>query len=46
MGTNSKVPLAHRLERSRLLDVVRFEMLELEPVLEQHPADEPTGEDG
>jgi hypothetical protein len=29
VGTNSEVPLAHRLESSHLLDVVRVEMLEL-----------------
>jgi hypothetical protein len=46
VGTGSEVPLAHRLERSYLLDVVRVEMLELQPVLKQHPADESTGEDG
>jgi hypothetical protein len=41
MGTDSKVPLAHRLKRSHLLDVVWVEVLKLQPVLEQHPADEP-----
>jgi hypothetical protein len=29
MGTDSEVPLAHRLERSHLLDAVRVEVLEL-----------------
>jgi hypothetical protein len=32
MGTNSKVPLAHRFERSYLLDAIRVEVLELQPV--------------
>jgi hypothetical protein len=31
MGTNSEVPLTQCLERSHLLDVVRVEMLELQP---------------
>jgi hypothetical protein len=46
VGTDSEVPLIHRLERSHLLDVVRVEMLELQPILEQHPTDKPTGRDG
>jgi hypothetical protein len=46
MGTDSEVPLAHRLERLHLLDVVLVEELELEPILEQHPADEPSSGDG
>jgi hypothetical protein len=46
MGTDSKVPLAHCLERNHLLDDVWVEVLELHPILEQHPADEPTGGDG
>jgi hypothetical protein len=33
MSTNSQVPLAHRLERRHLLDVVRVEVLQLETVL-------------
>jgi hypothetical protein len=28
------------------LDIVQVEILELQPILEQHPADEPTGGDG
>jgi hypothetical protein len=46
MDTNSKVPLAHRFEHRRLLDIVRVEVLELKPILEQHPADESPGGDG
>jgi hypothetical protein len=46
VGTDSEVPLAHRLKRSNLLDVVRVEVLELQPILEQHTTDEPTGGDG
>jgi hypothetical protein len=46
MGTDSEVPLAHCFERHHLLDAVRVEVLELKPILEQHPADEPTGGDG
>jgi hypothetical protein len=46
MDTNSMVPLAHRFEHRRLLDVVRVEVLELKPVLEQHPADESLDGDG
>jgi hypothetical protein len=46
VGTDSEVPLTHCLESSHLLDVVRVEMLELQSVLEQHPADEPPDEDG
>jgi hypothetical protein len=46
MGTNSKVPLAHHFERRHLLDAVQVEVLELKPVPEQHPADEPPGGDG
>jgi hypothetical protein len=46
VGTDIEVPLAHRLERSHLLDVVRVEVLELQPILKQHPADESTGGDG
>jgi hypothetical protein len=29
MGTNSQVPLAHRLERRHLLDAIRVEVLQL-----------------
>jgi hypothetical protein len=46
MGTDSEVPLAHSFERHHLFDAVRVEVLELKPILEQHPADEPTGGDG
>jgi hypothetical protein len=46
VGTDIEVPLAHRLERSHLLDAVRVEVLELQPILKQHPADESTGGDG
>jgi hypothetical protein len=41
MGIDSQVPLAHRLERRHLLDVVRVEVLQLKPVLEEDSADEP-----
>jgi hypothetical protein len=41
VGTHSQVPLAQRLERSHMLDVVPVEMLELQPVLEKHSANEP-----
>jgi hypothetical protein len=41
-----RYPLTHRLERSHLLDAVRVEMLELQPILVQHPADKLTGGDG
>jgi hypothetical protein len=37
MGTNSEVPLAHRLERRHLLDVVRVEVLELGPYSNSTP---------
>jgi hypothetical protein len=40
MGTNPRYP-AHRLERSHLLDAIRVEVLQLEPVLEEDAADEP-----
>jgi hypothetical protein len=46
IGTNFEVPLAHHLERRHLLDAVRVEVLELMPILEQHPADEPPDRDG
>jgi hypothetical protein len=46
MGTGAEIPLAHRLERNHLLDAIWIEVLELQPILEQHPADEPTGGDG
>jgi hypothetical protein len=37
MGTYFQVPLAHRLECHHLLDAVRVEVLQLEPVLEKDP---------
>jgi hypothetical protein len=46
MGTNSQVPLAQRLEHRHLLDVVRVEVLQLEPVLVEDRSDEPLGGDG
>jgi hypothetical protein len=46
MGTNAEVPLAHRLQRSHLLEAVWVEVLELQSVREQHPADEPADGDG
>jgi hypothetical protein len=46
MGTDSQVPLTHHLERRHLLDAIRVEMLQLEPVLEENSADEPLGRDG
>jgi hypothetical protein len=45
VGNNIEAPLAHSLKHSHLLDAIQVEMLELEPVLKQHPADEPTGRD-
>jgi hypothetical protein len=45
MGTNAEVPLAHRLQRSHLLEAVWVEVLELQSVREQHPADEPADGD-
>jgi hypothetical protein len=46
MGTDSQVPLTHRLERRQLLDAVRIEVLELEAILEEDSTDEPPGRDG
>jgi hypothetical protein len=46
VGSDAKVPLAHRFECGHLLDVVRVEVLELQPVREQYPANEPVGGDG
>jgi hypothetical protein len=46
MGTDAEVPLAHCFERSHLLDVVRVEVLELQPIRERHPTDESVGGDG
>jgi hypothetical protein len=46
MGTDSQVPLTQRLEHLHLLDVVRVEMLQLEPVLVEDHSDEPPGRDG
>jgi hypothetical protein len=37
---------AQRLECHHLLDAVRVEVLESQPVLEEHRADEPPGRDG
>jgi hypothetical protein len=45
MGADAEVPLAHRFECSHLLDAVRVEVLELQPIREQHPTDEPAGGD-
>jgi hypothetical protein len=45
VDADAKVPLAHRFECAHLLDVVRVEVLELQPVHEQHPANEPDGRD-
>jgi hypothetical protein len=39
VGADAEVPLAHRLERNHLLDAVWVEVLELQPIREQHPAD-------
>jgi hypothetical protein len=41
--TNAEEPLANFLEGSHLLDVVRVEVLELQPVREQRSSDEPVG---
>jgi hypothetical protein len=46
MGADPQVPLAHRLERRHLLDVVRVEVLKLEPVFQEDSLDEPPGGDG
>jgi hypothetical protein len=40
MGTHTQVPLAQCLECCHLLDVVRVEMLELQPILVEHHTDE------
>jgi hypothetical protein len=45
-SSHSQVPLARRLERHHLLDAVRIEVLELQPILQEHRADEPPGVDG
>jgi hypothetical protein len=34
VGTNAEVPLVHRSEHSHLLDDVRVEVLELQPIRE------------
>jgi hypothetical protein len=34
VGTNAEVPLVHRSEHSHLLDAVRVEVLELQPICE------------
>jgi hypothetical protein len=44
--TDPEEPLAHFLEGSHLLDVVWVEVLELQPVREQHSSDESAGGDG
>jgi hypothetical protein len=44
--TDAEEPLAHCLKGSHLLDAVRVEVLELQPVCEQHSLDEPAGGDG
>jgi hypothetical protein len=46
VSADAKVPFAHRFECGYLLDVVRVEVLELQPIREQHPTDELTGRDG
>jgi hypothetical protein len=46
MDTYPQVPLAHRLERRHLLDVVWVEVLQLEAILEEDPPDEPPDGDG
>jgi hypothetical protein len=38
---DAKKPFAHHFKGGHLLDVVRDEVLKLQPVREQHPADEP-----
>jgi hypothetical protein len=45
MGTDSQVPLVHRLERRDLLDAVWVEMLQLEALVEENSANEPLGGD-
>jgi hypothetical protein len=45
VGDDAKVSLTHCFERIHLLDAVRIEVLELQPVREQHPANEPVGRD-
>jgi hypothetical protein len=44
--TDAEEPLAHCLEGIHLLDVVRVEVLELQPVRKLHSSDEPTSGDG
>jgi hypothetical protein len=46
VGNDAKVPLAHRFEHSHLLYAVQTEVLELQPLREQHPTNEPVGGDG
>jgi hypothetical protein len=36
---DAKEPLAHRFKSNHMLDVVQVEVLKLQPVREQHPAD-------
>jgi hypothetical protein len=42
---NAKEPLAHRFKSSHLLDAVRVEVLKLQPLRGQHPANELAGGD-
>jgi hypothetical protein len=46
MRTDSQVPLTHHLECCHLLDVVRVEVLQLKPILEEDSLDESPGGDG
>jgi hypothetical protein len=43
---DAEEPLAYRFKSGHLLDVVWVEVLELQPVCEQHPTDEPADGDG
>jgi hypothetical protein len=43
---DAKEPFTHYFKGSHLLDVVRVEVLKLQPVHEQHPADKPAGGGG
>jgi hypothetical protein len=44
--TDAEEPLTHCLKGSHLLDAVRVEVLELQPVREQHSSDESASGDG
>jgi hypothetical protein len=46
LGTDPQVSLTQRLEHHHLLNAVRVEVLELEPVLVEDSPDEPPGGDG